>query len=264
MEQVISRDDDVPSNGSLPRDRKSRKIKGTLSDDLTLANCHVIIEDMNVKAKTRSADSESVLKPPVKKKRLSSHNLHDSTRDIQHSPVVTAAALTNNLESQSKKPESCIVEPRVPTDTQNSAIICAQLQAISEKLSAIDAKLDSNRNLYIKSIADLKGTVLECVQDIKQLKKEKTRSPEVLAKSFPLLPLSSLQELHEFEEELEYKSKDLVEYLYLFGTPQISTSVHKMMKQVLKNEIAVLFSLKGTTKKRKFIDLKLCSCVRGK
>ncbi len=141
------------------------------------------------------------------------------------------------------------------------------LQEISEKLSDVYNKLEQNSTICIEGFSKLHKEILICKEEIMLLKKSsqsKMRAPS--KSSFPQLPLETTEELDKFETELENESmvENLVNYLSCFGSSQTRTGVHQIMKRVLCNEVAVQYSMHGKGGKKKFVDLKLCMCVRGK
>lgn len=218
-------------------------------------------EDDVAETQSESTDSEPLPKPPTEKKRKFISKPSTSKSSTIAQPLTVS---TGEIEVGSQQPaKRTKLISHSSTDVQYSEVENTNLQAVNDKLSEISEKLDSNRTLYITSIANLQKTLVDCVEEVKQMKKKENRKTVLNSTSFPSLPLASLQNLEEFEKDLEDKAGDLVLYLSSFGTPQISTSVHSLMKLVLKNEIAVLYSMHGKGGKRKFIDLKLCSCVRG-
>jgi hypothetical protein len=58
--------------------------------------------------------------------------------------------------------------------------------------------------------------------------------------------------------------QNLISTLSNYGGVSVSATVHQIMKKVLTNEVAVQYSLHGKGIKRMLVDMKLCSCVRGK
>ena len=127
--------------------------------------------------------------------------------------------------------------------------------------------MDYNSQMCRESFSKLHKEILDCKEEIKLLKQSSQIKKCVPGKNlFPLLPLSTLEDLNKFEEDLKDNTmaQNLVNYLCSFGSSQMKSAVHHIMKRVLCNEVAVQFSLHGKGKKKKFIDLELCTCVRGK
>ena len=62
-----------------------------------------------------------------------------------------------------------------------------------------------------------------------------------------------MEDVNNFEEELkdDMVSQNLVRYLCSFGSSQMRTAVHQIMKRTISNEVALQFSLHGKGEKEK-------------
>ena len=121
--------------------------------------------------------------------------------------------------------------------------------------------------MCLESFSKLHKEILDCKEEIKVLKQSSQSKKMAPGKNlFPQLPLRTLEDLNNFEEDLKdgMMAQNLVNYLCMFGSYQMRTAVHHIMKRVLCSEIAVQFSLHGKGEKKNFIDLELCTCVRAK
>lgn len=144
--------------------------------------------------------------------------------------------------------------------------ISKQYEELDKKLTALTKKMEYNTKICLESFTKLHKEILDCKEEIKVMKQSFQTKKSVPSKNlFPLLPLCSLEDLSTFEEDLkdDTMAQNLIFYLSSFGSSQMRTSVHQIMKRVLQNEVAVQYSLHGKGDKKKFIDLQLCTCVRG-
>ena len=181
-------------------------------------------------------------------------------------------SLSDGSTSSVSLPQS---PPRKKTKKSNTNTVCA-LSSASDvpnqneliiKLSALDEKLEYITKISLESFAKLHKEILDCKEEIKLLKQSSQIRKSLPGKNlFPMLPLSTLEDLNKFEDDLknDATAQNLVSYLCSFGSPQMRTAVHQIMKRVVTNEVAVQFSLHGKGGKKTFIDLDLCTCVRGK
>ncbi|KAK4884277.1 hypothetical protein RN001_000548 [Aquatica leii] len=75
---------------------------------------------------------------------------------------------------------------------------------------------------------------------------------------FQNLPVSSVKELENFNIKLEDKQvlNRLVAFLYVLGREDAHKTIYVMLKKVMTNEVAQLFSTQGRKQKRAFLELK--------
>ncbi|KAK4885429.1 hypothetical protein RN001_001700 [Aquatica leii] len=75
---------------------------------------------------------------------------------------------------------------------------------------------------------------------------------------FQNLPVSSVEELENFNIKLEDKQvlNRLVAFLYVLGGEDAHKTIYVMLKKVMTNEVAQLFSTQGRKQKRAFLELK--------
>ncbi|KAK4880596.1 hypothetical protein RN001_008742 [Aquatica leii] len=75
---------------------------------------------------------------------------------------------------------------------------------------------------------------------------------------FQNLPVSSVEELENFNIKLEDKQvlNRLVAFLYVLGREDAHKTIYVMLKKVMTNEVAQLFSTQGRKQKRAFLELK--------
>ena len=127
----------------------------------------------------------------------------------------------------------------------------------------MDEKIEYITKISLESFTKLHKEILDCKEEIKLLKQSSQIRKSLPGKNlFPMLPLSTLEDLNKFEDDLknDATAQNLVSYLCSFGSPQMRTAVHQIMKRVVTNEVAVQFSLHGKGGKKMFIDLNLCTC----
>ncbi|KAK4881712.1 hypothetical protein RN001_005031 [Aquatica leii] len=75
---------------------------------------------------------------------------------------------------------------------------------------------------------------------------------------FQNLPVSSVEELKNFNIKLEDKQvlNRLVAFLYVLGREDAHKTIYVMLKKVMTNEVAQLFSTQGRKQERAFLELK--------
>lgn len=126
--------------------------------------------------------------------------------------------------------------------------------------------LKNNAEMYLNAISKLQKEVIDIKEEVKQIRKaNKIMHVAPDRSQFPQLPVKTDEELMKFEEELQSNEMSLmlINYLVTFSTSEARRSVHQIMKRVATNEVLINYSLHGKQSKKAFIELKLCTCIRG-
>ena len=163
-------------------------------------------------------------------------------------------SLSDGSTSSFSLPQS---PPRKKTKKSNTNTVCA-LSSASDvlnqneliiNLSALDEKLEYITKISLESFTKLHKEILDCkIKLLKQSSQIRKSLPE--KNLFPMLPLSTLEDLNKFEDDLknDATAQNLVSYLCSFGSPQMRTAVHQIMKRVVQMKSNFLFMVKEERK----------------
>ncbi len=143
--------------------------------------------------------------------------------------------------------------------------VVKMVKDIAEHVKSNSAAIDTVE----KEVIDTK----EEVKLVKKLVKRNTTAGNVSAwnanvvapSKLPNLPVSSLEELENLETIIadDMEAKNLSQKLSNFGVDQLRSTVNNIMKKSISSNVAILYTFQGKTKKKSFINLKLCKCIQG-
>ena len=136
--------------------------------------------------------------------------------------------------------------------------------------NAIKIKMAKNYEKLTSAMVMYQEQCAKMAEDIKLLSNKSVTTAlagEVATNlEFPSLPVGSLEDLQVLEERVQAQENAvaLIGLLKTYGaTSSLNSTIHHMMKYLMKAEVAVLHTLHGKNGKIPFLPLTICTCVRG-
>ena len=149
-------------------------------------------------------------------------------------------------------------------------VLCPEDKGIISYMKNLSRKIDSNHAQIMNAISNLRQEFLSNREGKMpaNICHEIIPSNQMGNSNLPELPIKSMEELEYLEQLIAMNSEErrnLIARLLSYGGSHLRSVVHNMMNNLLDKNVAVQFTLHGRShKKRKFIDLKIFTCLQGK
>ena len=126
-------------------------------------------------------------------------------------------------------------------------------------------------------VSNIHKEVLDTSEEVKLIKEEVrgvkkiVKTSQNFASTFeesclPSLPVRSTEQFNQLELVLadDNEKGHLIKKLQNYGGSNLRSTVNNMMKNLMKSEVSVKFSLQGRCEKISFLPTKTCICLQGK
>lgn len=213
--------------------RKPRRLIEECSEDTTRKNKSQVLEDEQEESEDDIPIVRKTFHVPKENRNQNIQRKSSNTYKNTYSPSQPQTRCSTPLSSSSNNMQIGLLR----TIIKNQADIKFEIKELQKRLDIMD-----NRHLTVHTVPTTNHSVF-----------------------IEMLPVQTIEKINEIEQliEIEDLFDELVHILYLVGGETLSRTVNVVMKKLLHNNVAILYSGVGKKHKLPFCSLKLYKAVEG-